>query len=99
MDNVSAVRYVNHLGGTRSSALVYQASDFWSFCLEKNIMVHAEYLLGLQNGVADWYSRHLTDSTDMKNQPISLPGDPTTLGPIPDALVRVPHQCLTSHLH
>ncbi|KAM4795568.1 uncharacterized protein WCC33_000623 [Rhinophrynus dorsalis] len=64
MDNVSAVRYVNRLGGTRSKPLAELARDFWHFCLDRNIMVQAEYLPGLSNAVADWNSRFLSDRSD-----------------------------------
>ncbi|XP_044140287.1 uncharacterized protein LOC122930766 [Bufo gargarizans] len=64
MDNVSAVRYINRLGGTRSATLARLAKDFWSFCLSREVMVQAEYLPGLHNGRADWGSRYLKDSSD-----------------------------------
>ena len=42
MDNVSAVRYINHLGGTKSRALADLAKNFCGFCLENQISVTAE---------------------------------------------------------
>ncbi|KAJ1148938.1 hypothetical protein NDU88_001762 [Pleurodeles waltl] len=50
MDNVSAVQYINRLGGTRSRGLVELVKDFWHFCLAHQISVSAEYLPGIQNG-------------------------------------------------
>ncbi|KAM4698712.1 uncharacterized protein WCC33_014250 [Rhinophrynus dorsalis] len=64
MDNVSAVRYINRLGGTKSKPLEELAKDFWHFCLDRNITVVAEHLPGLSNAVADWNSRYLTDFSD-----------------------------------
>lgn len=64
MGNVSAVWYVNHMGGTRSSALAWLSKNFLGSCLDRNIMVQAEYLPSLHNKVANWYSRHLSDSSD-----------------------------------
>lgn len=61
MDNVSAVWYVNHLGGTNSSFFAHLAADSWAFCLEHNILVQAEYLPGLNNVEADWHFRHLSN--------------------------------------
>ncbi|KAM4771172.1 A-kinase anchor protein SPHKAP [Rhinophrynus dorsalis] len=44
MDNISSVRYINHLGGTKSKQLADLAKEFWHFCLDRNIMLQAEYL-------------------------------------------------------
>lgn len=64
MDNISAVRYVNKLGGTKSRMLAEIAKDFWHFCLQNRISVVAEYLPGQNNEIADWHSRHLQDFSD-----------------------------------
>ncbi|KAM4747505.1 uncharacterized protein WCC33_005072 [Rhinophrynus dorsalis] len=64
MDNVSAVQYINRLGGTRSKPLADLAKDFWHFCLDRDISVVAEHLPGLSNVVADWNSRYLSDRSD-----------------------------------
>ena len=69
MDNVSAVRYVNKLGGTKSRLLAEIAKDFWHFCLSQRISVVAEYLPGRKNRVADWHSRHRRDSSDWRLHP------------------------------
>ncbi|KAM8975733.1 LOW QUALITY PROTEIN: uncharacterized protein RCH25_020573 [Pelodytes ibericus] len=66
LDNTAAVRYINHLGGTRSLALSHQATTFWTFCLAHNISVQAEHIPGLSNVDADWNSRHFTDSSDWR---------------------------------
>ncbi|XP_044133043.1 telomere repeats-binding bouquet formation protein 2 [Bufo gargarizans] len=54
---MSAVRYVNSMGGTHSCMLSHLAKEFWSFCLKQEVTVVAEYLPGLQNVQADWNSR------------------------------------------
>ncbi|KAM4749018.1 stereocilin [Rhinophrynus dorsalis] len=64
MDNISAVQYINRLGGTKSKQLAELAKDFWHFCLDRNVTVLAEYLPGLSNVVADWNSRYLSDRSD-----------------------------------
>ncbi|XP_044147245.1 uncharacterized protein LOC122935540 [Bufo gargarizans] len=69
MDNVSAVRYVNHLGGTQSATLARLAKEFWSYCLSRDLMVQAEYLPGLHNYRADWSSRYFTDGSDWRLAP------------------------------
>ena len=33
MDNVAAVWYVNHLGGTKSKVLADLTTQFWEYCL------------------------------------------------------------------
>ncbi|KAM4705063.1 LOW QUALITY PROTEIN: uncharacterized protein WCC33_009911 [Rhinophrynus dorsalis] len=64
MDNISAVQYINRLGGTKSKQLAELAKDFWHFCLDRNVTIQAEYLPGLSNAVADWNSRYLCDRSD-----------------------------------
>ncbi|KAJ1105285.1 hypothetical protein NDU88_002693 [Pleurodeles waltl] len=66
MDNLTAVKYINHLGGTKSKPLAELAKHFWEFCLHRKISVRAEYLPASLNSVADWYSRHLSDYSDWK---------------------------------
>ncbi|XP_056408500.1 uncharacterized protein LOC130311793 [Hyla sarda] len=66
MDNISAVQYINRLGGTKSKPLANIAKEIWHFCLDKNIVLKAEYLPGLSNIVADWNSRYLIDNSDWK---------------------------------
>ena len=66
MDNVSAVTYIQKLGGTRSSRLFGVAHELWEFCLQRKILLSAEYLPGYLNVRADWESRHLSDSSDWK---------------------------------
>lgn len=44
MDNVAAGRYINHLGGTRSTALLNLARDLWDYCLSNQISLSAEHL-------------------------------------------------------
>ncbi|XP_063289505.1 uncharacterized protein LOC134573649 [Pelobates fuscus] len=69
LDNVSAVRYINHLGGTRSRILAFLARDFWNYCLQNSVSVTAEHIPGLDNYTADWNSRYLRDSGDWKLLP------------------------------
>jgi len=37
VDNMTAVAYINHLGGTASRELVILTRDLWMWCLERNI--------------------------------------------------------------
>ena len=52
-DNIPAVRYVNHMGGTRSKHLCAIALDLWDYCLSHNIWLRAVYYCGLDNVRAD----------------------------------------------
>ena len=54
MDNVTAIAFVNRMGGTHSEALSSLAIKLWEWCLRKKILVHAEHLPGKENIRADW---------------------------------------------
>ena len=69
MDNISAVTYIQKMGGTRSHRLLKEAQELWDFCLEKGILLSAEYLPGRLNVRADWESRHSSDSSDWMLDP------------------------------
>ena len=69
IDNTTAVAYINNLGDTISSDLVYLIRNLWMWCLERNIHITAQYLPGSQNTVADAESRMVTDRTDWKLNP------------------------------
>ena len=40
-DNVSAVAYIQRMGGTHSNRLLSVAGELWDFCLEKDILLLA----------------------------------------------------------
>ena len=63
-DNVSAVRYVNHMGGTRSRNLCCLALELWDYCLSHNIWLRATYYCGTENVRADRLSRVFSDNHD-----------------------------------
>ena len=60
MDNVTAVTYVNKMGGTKSPILTEIAKDLWEYCLAKKITLTAEHLPGFLNQTADWESRNVS---------------------------------------
>ena len=64
LDNVTAIAFLNKMGGTHSRSLSTLALEIWNWCIERKITVHAEHLPGRFNVRADWESRHTTDSTD-----------------------------------
>lgn len=63
-DNVSAVAYVNDMGGMTSVPMDNIAKDIWTWCLQKDIYLSAVYLPGTYNVEADYLSRHFSDTTE-----------------------------------
>ena len=53
LDNVTAVSYINQKWGTVSKALCKLAITIWTWCVERNITLQAEYLPGQLNSQAD----------------------------------------------
>ena len=58
--------FVNRLGGTRSLVLSNLALALWEWALSQNIFLSAEHLAGRMNVMADWQSRHFTDSSNWR---------------------------------
>ena len=69
MDNVSAVAYINKMGGTHSQTIANLAIDLWNWCLDHKIHVSAEYLPGVLKLRTDRESQVITDSSDWKLNP------------------------------
>lgn len=66
MDNVTAIAFINQMGGTHSTLLSSLAVEIWEWCLARVITIHAEHLPGKLNTRADWESRHVNDSSDWR---------------------------------
>ena len=64
LDNSTAIAYINHLGGTRSSTLCSIATDLWSWCLDRKLFLLASHVPGVQNTLADHLSRSVVDRHD-----------------------------------
>ena len=64
IDNTTAVAYINNQGGTVSMKLISLTQDLWMWCLERNIHIQAQYLLGVMNQTADRESRSMNDRSD-----------------------------------
>ena len=60
-DNATAKVYINHVGRTHSQFLNSIALYIWKWCLHYHLHLTAEYLLRLENQVADEKSRQLKD--------------------------------------
>ena len=63
-DNVSAVGYINHKGGTKSRVLCDLSLSLWDYCVSRNIQLRAVYYRGSDNVRADDLSRRFTDNHD-----------------------------------
>ena len=66
-DNISAVAYLNHMGGP-STALSELAQSLWAQCFEMKIQISAKYLAGKLNIQADYLSR-LTNQYEWRLHP------------------------------
>ena len=64
IDNITAVAYVNKLGGTRSGRLLSVAKLIFKFCEQYNVWIRASYIPGAENVAADRASRMELDETD-----------------------------------
>ena len=69
VDNMTAVFYINHMGGTRSQSLMKMTTQLWNWCLQKGIALSAEHLPGRLNVGADQELRAKGDSSDWKLNP------------------------------
>ena len=62
-DNVSAVAYINDMGGMVSPSMDRLAVSIWNWCIKRDIYLTAVYIRGVENS-ADFYSRNFSDSTE-----------------------------------
>ena len=69
LDNVTAVTFINRLGGTHSKPLCQLALAFWEWCIPRNLFLIAEHLPGQQNVLADHESRSQKDRCDWMINP------------------------------
>ena len=66
MDSMSALTYINKLGGTISPQLNTLAKELWLWCMERSILFKAQHLAGVLNTIGDNESRVMKDWTDWK---------------------------------
>ena len=69
MDNITAVTYVNKLGGTVSQDMNNIVKEMWLWCMKRDITLEAEHLPGVLNTVADEESRVMKDNSDWMLNP------------------------------
>jgi len=66
LDNITAIAFINRMGGSHSYLLSDLTAQIWNWCISREITIHAEHLPGVENIQADWESRHQMDSSDWK---------------------------------
>ena len=66
VDNMTALSYLLNMTGTQSKQLIKISKQIWSYLLEKKIRLTAEYVLSIDNHLADWESRNFQDSSAWK---------------------------------
>ena len=64
MDSMSALTYINKMGGTVSPDLNRLTKDLWTWCIARNITLGAYHLPGALNEKADEESRIMKDRSD-----------------------------------
>ena len=63
-DNVSAVKYINDMGGMTPLDMDSLACNILNWCIQRNIYISAVHISGFSNVHADYLSRHFSDSTE-----------------------------------
>ena len=82
LDNVTAVTYINHKGGTASNLLCQLTITIWNWCIARNISLTAEHLPGHLNVIADQESRSVQDCCDWMLNPDIFQRIKETMGPL-----------------
>ena len=72
-DNVTAIAYVNTMGGIKSEPGNNIACRIWNFCIENKFLVSAAHIPSKNNVEADQQSRILQDATEWKLHPGLFP--------------------------
>ena len=75
LDSQTAVSYVNNLGGTVSGQATAMARELWMWCLQKDILLTAQHLPGVENVRADTESRVMRDRSDWMLNPWVFQGN------------------------
>lgn len=66
IDNTTAVAYLNHMGGCKSTMCDKMSREIWQWCISRNIWVSAAHVPGRLNTIADERSRKFNDRTEWK---------------------------------
>jgi len=82
LDNVTAVTYINKLGGTHSQIICQLALRMWDWCIQRDIFLVAEHLPGRDNITADRESRSTRDRCDWMLNPQIFSQIQRQMGPL-----------------
>ena len=82
MDNVTALTFINKMGGTKSRVLASLSRDLWQWCLQRQITVSAAHIPRILNVNADRESRYHLDSSDWKLCPAVFQALQNRWGPL-----------------
>lgn len=63
-DNITAVTYINDMGGIQSLKLDQLSKEIWEWCMERDIFIFSQYIPGIENIHADRMSRQFSDNTE-----------------------------------
>lgn len=66
IDNVTAVAFINRMGGTQSQELNCMSRKIWQFCEQKGLFLYASYINTKMNGLADGESRTVFPDTEFE---------------------------------
>jgi len=81
MDNLTAISYLNRMGSPSLPPLCWLALEIWNWCLAHQVTIHAKYLPGSENTIADWELRHHQDSSSWHLCPVVFDALNHLLGP------------------
>lgn len=65
-DNMTAVTYINEMGGVKSVVCNGLCIEIWNWCLENNAWITCSYIPGKENSLADSASRKFNDRHEWK---------------------------------
>lgn len=63
-DNLTTVYYINKIGGTHSNTLCLLTLQLWKVLSDNNIICYSSHIPGIDNTLADWFSRTHGDRHD-----------------------------------
>ena len=64
VDNTTAVAYINHMGGSKSTRCNRVAREMWTWAETREVWLSAAHIPGEDNTLADYYSREQNDSKE-----------------------------------
>ena len=70
LDNVTAVTYINKLGGAHSQPLYQLTLTIWEWCVQRYVYLVAEYRPGKDNVIANQESRSTRDCCNWMSNPL-----------------------------